>query len=273
MELVEKTIGCCLKERAECTPNGVCIVCDGKEYVWKQLWSEAEKIRLWLSGQGIRQHERVALIGKSSFMWISAFYALTGLGAVVVPISHLYKKQEVSVVLKSMEIQHILFDEESGKVLDGLDRCEFPCLKSVNIFGSWLRSEAERKIEEPCFKTDNPYDTACILLTSGSTGYPKGVMLSHYSLINNSRGMCEITGWGEEDRICFLYHYSIVLESVQGFWLPLFQEREFTYVRGMRQKPCFKLWINIIVLCLMVSQLCFLLWFITTDIKNIIFLL
>jgi fatty-acyl-CoA synthase len=147
-----------------------------KAFTYSELYSGAKKLAGWLrKNQGIRRGDRVALVAQNNPYSILLFFALSRLGAIIVPINFR---------LTATEIEYIL------------NNCEPKC-----IFGDWdlkdklpahfismeiLATHTEKhEVEFEDFDA-RPSDTAMILYTSGTTGFPKGAMLSHETLFWNS---------------------------------------------------------------------------------------
>jgi len=145
-----------------------------------------------LESLGIKKGQHVACMLPNSPDFCVAIYALWSIGAVFIPINPMYKADELKFVLEDSEAECIIIHSMLYPLLEKI-RDELPKLKKIITVGAKLG-------ENPDFKTlvlqGNTYrkkieiepkeDLAAILYTGGTTGMPKGVMLTHYNLLSNA---------------------------------------------------------------------------------------
>ena len=143
----------------------------------------------WLNSKGIRKGDKVAVTGKNSPEWTIAFLAVLFTGAIVVPIDYQLKNEELDLLLKASHAKALFVDEEkhahyaerSSKQNAGQSSGELSAVvslkKGVGLYIYDLEGP-DVPIEEA---SEN--DLAAILFTSGTTGTPKGVMLTHQNLV------------------------------------------------------------------------------------------
>jgi fatty-acyl-CoA synthase len=219
--LLSETIGELLHKRAVLTPNGAGICYQDRIYSWK----EADEISdFWAADfmkKGISRGKHVALWGINSPEWIMAYFAFMKSGAIVLPVNTCYKEQELTGVLKEADADYLFYGKgcrnaDYGPVISkaGLDR-PGSFLKGIvsldHLPGYEMgedREEDKRILNEAKGNLSSK-DTANILFTSGTSGVPKGVMLSHENLVNNSAEMVHSMHWNESDRMCLsvpLFH-------------------------------------------------------------------
>jgi fatty-acyl-CoA synthase len=174
---------------------------EGQSYSYGEVMADADRIARGLIALGVRSGDRVALWMSNRIEWIIAQFAVTRLGAVLVPLN---------TRLRSVDISHMLRDSGSVALItqhsaEGFNYIDVvrevlkeggcPDLKRVivaapegeleSIFLSWaaLADMADHADTDPVPETDINA-MAYILYTSGTTGLPKGVMLSHRNLNN-----------------------------------------------------------------------------------------
>ena len=136
----------------------------------------------WLYSKGIRKNDKVAVTGKNSPEWAVAYLGVLFAGATVVPIDYQLKNDEIDLLLKTAEVKILFVDEEkhayyrqnAGKL------SEIVSLKKGTGLYIYDADGPEAAIEEAA---EN--DLAAILFTSGTTGIPKGVMLTHQNLVSD----------------------------------------------------------------------------------------
>ena len=219
--LLSETIGELLEKRAVLTPDAVGLCSQERSYTWK----EANEISdFWAAGfikKGISNGVHVALWGVNSPEWVMVYFALMKSGAVAVPINTCYKEQELVRVLKEVNITVLFYgrnceSEDYGPIIDkaGLLKPD-SFVKEVVYLGNlpdWkdgLNPEEDKRILRETKEHFSSNDTANILFTSGTSGIPRGVMLSHKNLVNNSAQMVLSMHWNEKDRMCLsvpLFH-------------------------------------------------------------------
>ena len=157
----------------------------------------ARRVAAGLRAAGIAPGERVALYAPNGPDFVQAYLGIQFAGAVVVPLNLLIGEDEIRHILADAGVGGLIFHQAmAGQVAAFRDALgDLACVCRIGgapepgeqAFGDWLdRAEA---LDPP--PLDAEQDLAAILYTSGTTGRPKGAMLSHHNLVTNTRSVCQ----------------------------------------------------------------------------------
>ncbi|RFU65004.1 class I adenylate-forming enzyme family protein [Peribacillus glennii] len=165
-----------------------------RAYSYKDVNRNVDAYANLLISLGVAKGERVSIWLPNSMEFIYAFYAALKIGALAVPINHLFKSAESGYILKDSAAKILFTTQEKIPLLKN-NLADLPDLEKVLIIDGCLDDdqifqEVNGLVPdqmEPFDSLDlSPDGGACILYTSGTTGNPKGVELSHYNLNTNA---------------------------------------------------------------------------------------
>jgi fatty-acyl-CoA synthase len=213
-----RTLSQVLRETAErFGPRPAILDPSGVTLSYEELNTEVDRLARGLLDLGVEKGDKVGLWMPNIPEWIVAYYAIARIGAVVVPMNTRYKTHEVEYILDDSEATTLFAVDAFAKIdyLAMIDeiRPKLPNLKNVIIVGkAGITGHAYEKIrsrgdaaglseaelgEREAFC--DPKDNVFILYTSGTTGSPKGAMLSHHNIAKNAEQVTEVLHTTEED--------------------------------------------------------------------------
>ena len=234
--LIEMTLGDLLDRVSEVFPDNDCVVCCDKPFrkTYAEFRDECNIIARGLLAIGVRPGSHVAIWATNYPEWIVLMYATAKIGATLVTVNTNYKIFEAEYLLRQsdtdtlvmmeglkdtnyVEIINELVPELKDSRPGELDSADLPKLKRVVYLDAkektpegafhWsdLHTLAEKVSEEERAKIQrsvSPYDVVNMQYTSGTTGFPKGVMLTHYNILNNGKCIGDNQTLTPEDRVC-----------------------------------------------------------------------
>lgn len=150
---------------------------------YRETLEKVEAVAAWLYSQGVRKGDHVAVSGKNSPEWAVAYLGTLFAGAIVVPIDYALHDNEIENLLKAAEPKIFFVDEERFEIFSSKKKIGKVFSLSPAYEKHYIYSLKTTK------KTDiipaEEEDCAAIMFTSGTTGTPKGVMLSHRNLVSD----------------------------------------------------------------------------------------
>jgi len=141
-----------------------------------------EAIARWLHSKGIRRGDKVAVTGKNAPEWTVAYLAILFAGGVVVPIDYQLKNDEIDLLLKASGARILFVDEEKYEYYKQKSGVLEEVISLRHGVGTYIYN-----LDGPAAAIEQAVETdiAAILFTSGTTGIPKGVMLTHRNLVSD----------------------------------------------------------------------------------------
>jgi fatty-acyl-CoA synthase len=243
-------VGQALDRSTERFPDGLALVMrhTGERFTWRQLHREVEKLSRGLMGLGVEKGQRVGMWATNCTEWVLAQFATAKIGAILVNLNPRYRAHELEYALRQSECETLL-------LISGFRDCDYvetlfsvapegrnslprhfsserlPHLKNVVFCGesappamlSWkqllaLGDQVSTEQLRAREATLSPHDAINIQYTSGTTGFPKGATLTHYSVVNNGLLIGDCMKLTEHDRVCIpvpFYHcFGMVLGNM-----------------------------------------------------------
>ena len=217
-----------------------------KDGEWSHIsWNEAsdlvQDLSLGLHEIGVRKNDKISIIAENSYKWCVADLAIISLGAITVPgyttsnedeIFYLLSHSEASVVFLNSKllstIENILPKLDKIKHIVCIDEVKSTKLnKTINSF-DYLIDKGSKSLSKSSFREDTLYkvkedDVVSIIYTSGTSSKPKGVMLTHKSIISNILGANELVKELEvkDHKFLSIIPLSHAYEHTAGFFLPI----------------------------------------------------
>ncbi len=179
------------------TGNKIAIYEKSAVYSYDQLQQKVASYRNYLYSLGLRRHDNIALHIKNSAEFIFSYMAIASLGGVVVPLNTMLTPREIAFILKDAEVKLLVTD----KVLDISGQFE-GAAPPVQVLITNLEKEiSANSYPNPPAIDVRDFDPCVILYTSGTTGRPKGALLSHSNLVSNAAAFSQATEAGPDDNI------------------------------------------------------------------------
>ena len=217
-----------------------------KDGEWSHIsWNEAsdlvQDLSLGLHEIGVRKNDKISIIAENSYKWCVVDLAIISLGAITVPgyttsnedeIFYLLSHSEASVVFLNSKllstIENILPKLDKIKHIVCIDEVKSTKLnKTINSFDNLIGKGSE-SLSKSSFKEDTLHqvkedDVVSIIYTSGTSSKPKGVMLTHKSIISNILGANELVKELEvkDHKFLSIIPLSHAYEHTAGFYLPI----------------------------------------------------
>ncbi len=212
-------------------------------------WQETgQRAALWqqaMRNDRLQAGDRVAVMLKNCLEWALFDLAATGLGLVTVPLYVNDRPENFTYILQSTGARLLLTDgleqwqriEEVGDKLDNIERivtlqtvCEVDCDPRLRRLDQWLPKQAE---QDYCSAPQDPHALATIVFTSGTTGPPKGVMLSHDNILQNAAaGLKRVTVYSDDQLLSFL-PLSHMFERTAGYYISIMAGACVAFVRSI----------------------------------------
>jgi fatty-acyl-CoA synthase len=224
--LLDLTIGGLLARTADRFPDRLAVASchQGKRLTWAELSAEADRVARGLWSLGIRRGDRVGLWSTNCIEWIMMHMGCARAGAALVNVNPAYRSHELQFTLQRSRMKALFlwhkdkradYEEILGRTRHGLtlelehtiyfDSPEWPALLDASG-------------ELPAHVAAD--DVANIQYTSGTTGLPKGVMLTHHNIVNNGQFLAQGFHYTEQDRIVVpvpLFHcYGCVIGTMSA---------------------------------------------------------
>ncbi|KEO85084.1 long-chain-fatty-acid--CoA ligase [Tumebacillus flagellatus] len=194
-----------LRQSAEKFPAVTAIQFQGIEMTYAQLDAAVDAFAAGLHNLGLRKGSKVAILLGNCPQFVIAYYAIARIGAVSVPINPLYTPGELQFILSDAGVEGVVAVAPMGPMFQMM-RATLPTLQQVILVGG-----AHEGAVEFSQVTGNPVDLpavdvaesdlAVVLYTSGTTGQPKGAMLSHRNLVSNAYQSGTFLGISQSDRV------------------------------------------------------------------------
>lgn len=198
-----------LRVSAKTYPDNPAVLMQEGEVTFAEIDRLSDRAAAGLAAEGINKGDRIGLYCINSVDFVVAYVGIIKAGAVVVPVNLMLKSVEVSFILKDAGakalIYHSMFSESATIQPEAVTSLEFLlCVDGPpDATSSWERFiQNEEPVPDPDFEPDN--DLAAILYTSGTTGKPKGAMLTHANLVANTQGVKEAMKWRSGEDIVLL---------------------------------------------------------------------
>ena len=240
------TIGNMLEETAGKFPTHQAVKYIEMEFdkTWYEFNNKVDRIARGLLGMGFKKGDHAAVWATNYPQWLVLFFATAKIGVVLVPVNTNYKERELEYVLGHSEAMALFICDglkdidcektiyyicpeirtcEKGQIRSG----KLPFLRKVISFDNYyegmyhwndieafgvLVSDREYKAAQDSL---DPDDVINIQYTSGTTGFPKGVMLTHKNIVNNGQAIGDGMRFSEDDRLCipvaFFHCFGMVL--------------------------------------------------------------
>lgn len=208
--LVELTVGDLLRQAASSDPGKTALVARGGDG-WRRTWSyeelllEAERAALAL-GAIFEPGDHLAVWAPNSPEWVVLEFAAALAGLVLVTVNPALRQDEVQYVLAQSRADGlVMVDEYRGNPMrEHLDhiRPHLPHLREVIRLANW--GDITAGVSRGSLPTPSPADPVQIQYTSGTTGFPKGALLTHRGVVNNARLQSRRLTLGRDD-VCLNY--------------------------------------------------------------------
>ena len=249
-QLSERTLGDWLEHWARVSPDREYIVYSDRDlrFTWKQFNERVDDMARGLIAIGVTKGTHVGLWAQNVPDWLTFLYACAKIGAVCITVNTNYKQNELEYLVKDSDMHTLCLTDgtwESNYVdmtytmLPELRECQrghleskrFPRLKNVVYIGQekyrGMYNTAEilllgENTDDDEFlrlrKSVNCHDVVNMQYTSGTTGFPKGVMLTHYNIANDGFLTGEHMKFTQDDKLCVcvpLFHcFGVVLATM-----------------------------------------------------------
>ena len=215
---------------------------------WKEMASEIARWQLGFQKEGLEKGDRVAVMLKNCRDWIVFDQAALGLGLVTVPLYTDDRPDNVAYIVADAGVKLLVVEgklqwkrlQEVGENLSDIKRIisvntieeeDEPKDERLEALNEWLYGMSG-SIQNISGKAT---DLASIVYTSGTTGKPKGVMLSHQNMLENAyAAVCTMEVFTEDTFLSFL-PLSHTLERTAGYYLPVMTGSEVIYARSILQ--------------------------------------
>lgn len=220
MDLINITIGELLKEVALRFPENEALVdvSRGVRLTYREFLDHVNQLAKGFLKLGINKGDHLALWSPNRWEWIVTEFAIAKIGAVMVSVDTSAQRQQLEYILRQSDSRALILAEgirgtEYLEIVSQLP--DLPELKYFILIANqvppgmtgWNRLlEVGRETPDSLLKE---YEGACqtddvvtLLYTSGTTGAPKGVMSTHYGILNTTAASAEIQRITEKDRLC-----------------------------------------------------------------------
>ena len=233
-KLLNITIGDLLDSMAEKYPDHPAVLYHFQDFrktysEFRDICDEAAK---GLMAMGVKKGDHVAIWATNYPEWLITMFATAKIGAVMVTVNTNYKIFEVEYLLRQsdattlilldgfkdsnyVDIMYELCPELKGSEPGKLNCKKLPFLKNLIYIGDEKRNgmfnfsdlykmapSVDESLRIDRQKSLDPHDVINMQYTSGTTGFPKGVMLTHYNVVNNGKSIGDCMNFTYEDRLC-----------------------------------------------------------------------
>lgn len=198
------TIAQMLLAALEQHPDGEALVVDTLHLTWRELYTAVTRCAAGLRKRGVAPGERVALFMANCGEFVIATYACAWMGAVLVPINARARTAEVQYILQDSGACVLLCSSDLAQAVPA--GAAVPGLRHRFVAGTALAAPFESfsvLMQEPPLVTAalrQEEDLAALLYTSGTTGQPKGAMLSHLNIVHSAMHFALAMQLTQQDR-------------------------------------------------------------------------
>ena len=249
-QLSERTLGQWLEHWATATPDKEYIVYSDRDlrFTYEQFNRRVDNLAKGLIAIGVKKGSNVGIWATNVPDWLTFLYATAKIGAVLVTVNTNYKQSELEYLCENSDMHTLCITDGTWecdyvdmtyKMLPELRQCErghlqserFPCMKNVVYIGMekyrgmfntaellLLGSNIDDDTLLEMKRNVNCHDVVNMQYTSGTTGFPKGVMLTHYNIANDGYYTGEAMGFTAADKLCVcvpLFHcFGVVLATM-----------------------------------------------------------
>ncbi len=197
-----------LEDSAYKYPRRAALIFGKRKITYQRLTEDIKRVSSHLISLGLKPRERVGLLLRNSPEFIISYFAILKAGGIVLPINNFLQVEEIKFILEDAQAI-MLISELSQKEKISVLRLRLEHLEKVIIVDgevpdlvSFSQFQEVLPCQWPRLDVD---ELAVILYTSGTTGYPKGAMLTHQNLLSNTRACSQFIKFKAKDSfICIL---------------------------------------------------------------------
>jgi long-chain acyl-CoA synthetase len=250
-----KTLDGLFLHRVKRSPTRLAYSSYGRTDGWVDLtWAEmAHWVARWrsaLAHEALETGDRVAILLRNCPEWVMFDQAALSLGLITVPLYTDDRAENASYILQDAAVK-LLLVQDAGRwkrLAEAIGDAPFPrrvvILEASPTAGELAAEDARVVVAEDWLpdsapeleqRDGDPSALATIVYTSGTTGRPKGVMLSHHNILSNAHGALSIIDCYQEDRFLSFLPLSHTLERTGGYYLPMMAGASVAFARSVAQ--------------------------------------
>jgi long-chain acyl-CoA synthetase len=221
------------------SPQKTFLVCEGRKITFSQFYERIRRLGSGFDAMGIKKGDKVAVLLNNSVEFIETYFAVVSRGAVIVPVNSFLKPEEIEYIIADCGVKTLVTSGEFSPAVREIYSKSPASLKDIiltspvegvngrdyfSLFSGLSAADVVISID----------DLAAIVYTSGTTGHPKGAMLSHKCLVSDVENSKDVIAVIEKDVfMCFLpmFHSFSFMANVI---VPLFCRCKIVILRSIQ---------------------------------------